>query len=125
MTALTTEQVLRLHNDLVRTFGGSAGVRDANLLDAAVQSPFQSYGGEELFPSIPQKAARLGFGLIKNHPFVDGNKRVGAHVMLVFLALNGISPRFEQRELIDVILAVASGEAGFEELLTWILDHGA
>ncbi|MFR5140974.1 MAG: type II toxin-antitoxin system death-on-curing family toxin [Acutalibacteraceae bacterium] len=74
--------------------------------------------------SIPQaKAAQLGFGLVCNHPFVDGNKRIGAHAMLVFLAVNGIELSYEQQELIDVILSVASGEIDRQGLLQWILDH--
>ena len=73
--------------------------------------------------SVQSKAAQLGFGLIRNHPFVDGNKRIGAHAMLVFLELNGIVLRYEQQELIDIILAVASGETGRQGLLQWILGH--
>ena len=73
--------------------------------------------------SLQAKAAQLGFGLVCNHPFVDGNKRIGAHAMLVFLAVNGIELCYEQQELIDVILAVASGETDRQGLLQWILDH--
>lgn len=79
-----------LHTQLIQQTGGSDGVRDYNLLDSALENPFQSFGGEELYPTIQAKAARLGYGLIKNHCMIDGNKRIGTHAMLVFLALNGI-----------------------------------
>lgn len=123
MIVLTKEQIIKLHDQLIRETGGSQGLRDDSLLDAAIHAPFQSYDGIDVFPSIQQKAARLGFGLVKNHAFVDGNKRIGAHVMLVFLALNKIELAYEQSELSDVILKIASGEYDFPELLRWILNH--
>ncbi len=123
MIVLTKEQIIMLHEHLIRETGGSPGLRDDALLDAAIHAPFQSYDGTDMFPSIQQKAARLGYGLIKNHAFVDGNKRIGAHVMLVFLALNRIDLTYKQDELSDVILKVASGEYDFPDLLQWILNH--
>ena len=89
MIRLTKKQVLMLHTQLIESTGGSDGIRDEGLLDSALESPFQSFGGEELYPSIQAKAARLCYGLVKNHAMVDGNKRIGAHTMLVFLAVNG------------------------------------
>ena len=88
-----------LHAQLIQRTGGSEGVRDYNLLDSALETPFQSFGGEELYPTIQSKAARLGYGLIKNHCMIDGNKRIGTHVMFVFLALNGIELSYTQKEL--------------------------
>ena len=85
--------------------------------------PFQTFAGKDVYPSLQQKAARLCFGLVKNHPFVDGNKRIGAHVMLVFLALNGIELQHTQTELSDVILQLAAGSLQSSELLDWILTH--
>ena len=123
MIVLSKEQVIALHAQLIEETGGVGGLRDEGLLDSALNAPFQSFGNVEPFPSIQQKAARLGYGLIMNHPFVDGNKRIGAHVMLVFLALNGIELDYTQDELADVILGVASGETGFEQLLKWIISH--
>ena len=123
MIVLSREQVVSLHAQLIAETGGFGGLRDEGLLDSALNAPFQSYGNVEPFPSIQQKAARLGYGLIMNHPFVDGNKRIGAHVMLVFLALNGIELDYTQDELADVILGVASGETGFDELLKWIIER--
>ena len=93
------------------------------MLESALNAPFRTFGNVEPFPSIQQKAARLGYGLIKNHPFVDGNKRIGAHAMLVFLALNGIELEYTQEELSDIILKVAAGECGFDDLLKWIIGH--
>ena len=123
MIVLSKEQVISLHVQLIEETGGIDGLRDEGLLDSALNAPFQSFGNVEPFPSIQQKAARLGYGLIMNHPFVDGNKRIGAHVMLVFLALNGIELDYTQDELSDAILGVASGETGFEQLLKWIISH--
>lgn len=93
------------------------------MLESAIEAPFQSFGGDELYPTIQAKAARLGYGLIKNHCMIDGNKRIGTHVMLVFLALNGIELSYTQKELYEVILQVASGELEYEDLLKWILRH--
>lgn len=123
MIRLSKEQVIRLHSHLISETGGSDGSRDECLLESAISAPFQSFGGVEAFPSVQQKAARLGFGLIKNHPFVDGNKRIGTHVMLVFLAAGRIELSYTQKELSDTIFKVAAGEYAFEDLLSWILDH--
>lgn len=87
MKRLSKEQILLLHSQLIQQTGGSEGVRDYALLESAIEAPFQSFDGDELYPTIQAKAARLGYGLIKNHCMVDGNKRIGTHVMLVFLAL--------------------------------------
>lgn len=106
MKQLSREQILMLHSQLIEEYGGSYGVRDNNLLDSALKAPFQSFGGEELYPTIQSKAARLGYGLIKNHSMIDGNKRLGTHVMLVFLALNGIELEYKQKEWITCILHI-------------------
>lgn len=106
MRKLSKEQVLMLHSQLIEETGGSDGVRDYNLLESAIESPFQSFGGGELYPTIQAKAARLGYGLIKNHCMIDGNKRIGTHAMLVFLALNGIELKYTQKELYETILDV-------------------
>ena len=123
MKRLTKEQVLMLHRELIRETGGTDGLRDEGLLDSALNAPFQSYEEMDAFPSIQQKAARLGYGLVQNHAFVDGNKRIGAHVMLVFLMLNGIDLEYTQEELSDLILQVASGEQSFEDMVKWIVNH--
>ena len=123
MIILSKEQVLKLHASLLEATGGSDGIRDEGMLDLALNNPFQSFGGKELYPSVQAKAARLCFGLVKNHAMLDGNKRLGTHVMLVFLALNGYELYYSQRELSDVILAMASGNIGEKEILQWIIEH--
>ncbi len=123
MRRLSKEQILMLHSELVRETGGSEGVRDYNLLESALETPFQSFGGNELYPTIQAKAARLGYGLIKNHCMIDENKRIGTHAMLVFLALNGIELSYTQEDLYETILDVAAGELNYEELLEWVLEH--
>ena len=123
MKKLSKEQILMLHSALIKETGGSAGVRDYNLLESAVENPFQSFDGEELYPTIQAKATRLGYGLIKNHCMLDGNKRIGTHAMLVLLALNGIELKYTQKELYETILQVADGSITYEELLKWVLEH--
>ena len=125
MRKLSKEQVLLLHTQLIEEFGGTDGVRDYNLLDSALETPFQSFAGEELYPTIQAKAARLGYGLIKNHTMLDGNKRIGAHAMLVFLALNGIEMKYTQKELYETVLSVGAGSLEYDDLLQWVLDHQA
>ena len=123
MIRLSKSQILLIHDQLISETGGSSGLRDEGMLDSALNAPFQTFGGEDVYPSLQKKAARLCFGLVKNHPFVDGNKRIGAHVMLVFLALNGIELQHSQTELSDVILQLAAGEIEVTDLLHWILAH--
>ena len=123
MKRLTKAQVLMLHRELIRQTGGTDGLLDKGLLDSALNAPFHSFDGTDAFPSIQQKGARLGYGLIQNHAFVDGNKRIGAHVMLVFLALNGIELDYTQEELSDMVLAVASGELSFDAIVKWTVEH--
>ena len=123
MRRLSKRQVLLLHEQLLSQSGGLQGIRDEGLLESALEAPFQSFCDTDAYPSLQQKAARLGYGLIKNHPFVDGNKRIGTHAMLVFLALNGVELSYSQKELSDIILAVAAGEKEYEDLLGWLLKH--
>lgn len=123
MIRLTKKQVLMLHTQLIESTGGCDGIRDEGLLDSALETPFQSFGGEELYPSIQSKAARLCYGLVKNHAMIDGNKRIGAHTILVFLVVNGYELKYTQKELSDVILDVADGKKEYEDILAWILEH--
>ena len=123
MIRLSKPQILLLHEQLIAETGGSSGLRDEGILDSALNTPFQTFAGKDVYPSLQQKAARLCFGLVKNHPFVDGNKRIGAHVMLVFLALNGIELQHTQTELSEVILQLAAGTLQSTDLLDWILSH--
>lgn len=123
MLRLTKEQVLILHAQLIKETGGCDGIRDEGLLDSALETPFQTFGGDELYPSIQSKAARLCYGLVKNHAMLDGNKRIGAHIMLIFLAVNGYELGYTQKELFYLILDVADGKQGYEDILAWILGH--
>lgn len=123
MITLTKEQVLLLHDRLIEVTGGSKGIRSEGMLESALSNPFQSFGGEELYPSIQAKAAQLCYGLVKNHAMVDGNKRLGTHIMLVFLSLNGYELAYSQQELSNTILELASGKIGTEELRQWIISH--
>lgn len=123
MIRLSRSQVLLIYDQLITETGGSSGLRDEGMLESALNAPFQTFGGEDVYPSLQQKAARLCYGLVKNHPFVDGNKRIGAHAMLVFLALNGVELNHSQAELSSIILQLATGEIEAEDLLRWILSH--
>lgn len=123
MIRLSKAQVIMIHEQLIKETGGVSGLRDEGMLESALNTPFQTFGGKDVYPSLQQKAARLCFGLVKNHPFVDGNKRIGAHAMLVFLALNGVELKHSQEELSDIILQAAAGEIETKDLLNWILLH--
>lgn len=123
MIRLTKQQVILLHQDVIAQSGGSPEIRDEGLLESALNAPFQTFAGIELYPTIIDKAAHLGYSLIKNHAFVDGNKRIGTHAMLVFLMLNGIEVAYEDEELIQLILGVAAGEISSEQLLAWLQAH--
>ena len=123
MIRLSKEQVILLHQRLIETTGGSTGIRDEGMLESALSNPFQSFGDVELYPSIQAKAAQLCFGIVKNHPMIDGNKRLGTHVMLVFMALNGYELLYTQQELSNTIHDLAAGKIGFETILQWIISH--
>ena len=123
MTVISENTALELHFAMAALTGGDVGVRDAGLLDSALNSPYQTFGGEDLYKTVEEKGARLGFSLIANHPFVDGNKRIGIFIMLVFLELNGVRIDPTDEEVIRVALAVASSEMSYEELLSWIIKN--
>ncbi len=122
MKKLSNEQILMLHSQLIEQTCGTTGVRDFNLLESATTTPFQVFGGEELYPTIQAKGTRLGYGLIKNHCMLDGNKRIGIHAMLVFLALNGIELSYTQKELYEMVLAVANGIGDYLKFVEDILN---
>lgn len=123
MKRLTKTQILKMHSLLIQETGGSDGVRDEGLLDSALNLPFQSFDGEDIYKTIQAKAARLGFSLINNHSFVDGNKRIGILAMLVSLEINGIEIICTDEELIELGLGVADGSVSYKDLLNWIIDH--
>lgn len=123
MKIITKNQIILLHDQIISETGGTRGLRDEGLLESALFTPFQVFGNKELYSSIIEKAARLGFGLVKNHAFLDGNKRIGAHAMLVFLALNEIETDYSQDDLINIIMGVASGQNDYADLLEWVRAH--
>ena len=125
MIKFSKEKVLLLHQIMAEATGGSVGVRDEGLLDSALEGAFAGFGGREFYPTKEEKGARLGYTLISNHAFVDGNKRIGVYVMLSFLEMNGIRLQCTDDELVDIGLSVASGKKKYEELLQWVLDHKA
>ncbi len=123
MIRFSKEKVLLLHKILAEATGGSVGIRDEGLLDSALEGVFAGFGDKEFYPSKEEKGARLGYTLISNHAFVDGNKRIGVYVMLSFLEMNGIRIRCTDEELVRIGLSVADGTMGYEELLQWVIEH--
>ena len=123
MIRFSQEKVLLLHQLIAQETGGDAGVRDFGLLESAPESAYQTFDGLDLFPSKEEKAAKLGFSLISNHAFVDGNKRIGMYVLLTFLEVNGIRIDPSNDEVARVGLAVASGEMDYNDLLKWVREN--
>ena len=125
MIRFSEEKVLLLHQLMVAETGGSNELRDIGLLDSALEGIFQTFGGEELYPTKEEKGARLGYTLISNHAFVDGDKRIGMYVMLTFLEVNGTHMDCTNEDVVEAGLGVASGEMNYEELLVWVKTHRA
>jgi death on curing protein len=125
MIKFSKEKVLLLHKILAEATGGSVGVRDEALLDSALESAFAGFGEREFYPTKEEKGARLGFALISNHAFVDGNKRIGVYVMLSFLEMNGIRIKCTDEEIVAIGLSTADGSMSYEELLQWVIEHKA
>ena len=125
MIRFSKEKVLLLHKLLAEATGGGVGVRDEALLDSALAAAYAGFGDREFYPSKEEKGARLGYALISNHAFVDGNKRIGVYVMLSFLEMNGIRVACTDDELVHIGLSVADGSMQYEDLLRWVIDHRA
>jgi len=123
MKKISSDQVLILHSMVIKQSGGIAGIRDNGLLDSALNSPFQSYDNEELYPSIQGKAAQLCYGIINNHPFIDGNKRIGILITLVFLKINNVFIHCQDDDIIDLGLGIASGKYNSSYIMNWIIMH--
>ena len=123
MILLTADEIIMLHSKLLKATGGLPGLRDRGLLESAVLGVNAGFENMEQYPTVEEKAARLAYALIKNHAFVDGNKRVGVLAMLMTLKLNGVVLRYTQQELIDLGLAAASGTIGYGKILEWIWRH--
>ena len=123
MIKFSKEKILLLHKILAEATGGSVGVRDEAMLDSALESAYAGFGEKEFYPTKEEKGARLGYALISNHAFLDGNKRIGIYVMLSFLEMNGVPVQCSDEDLVRVGLSVADGSMGYDELLQWVLDH--
>jgi len=123
MITLNKEQVKRLHKKMVEATGGLDGIRDDAMLDSALAIAFQTFDGVELYPSTAAKIARLTYGLVSNHPFADGNKRIGTYVMMVLLELNHIETDFTDDDVVHIGLELASGRMNDKQLLDLILER--
>lgn len=123
MRYLTFAEVLELHRRVVAETGGATALRDLGALESATAQPRASFDGNDLYPSLEEKAAALAFSLIQNHPFVDGNKRAGHAALETFLVLNGKELNADADESERIILAVASGTCGRDGFLEWIRSH--
>jgi len=119
----SVETVIAVHTELINKIGGGHGIRDENLLDMSVNSPFHTFDGDDLYPTLVEKAAHLVFSLIKNHPFLDGNKRIGVTIMIIFLKSNGIDFECTNEELANFGLGLADGSYDEQYAKKWILNH--
>lgn len=123
MIWITTEDVIRRHAQIIRTTGGLDGLRDKGALESAIAAPMQTFGGKELYPGALEKIARLGYGLARNHAFVDGNKRIGALMVQLLLKWNGYALELHNGELSDMFISIADGTSSEEALIEWIHEH--
>lgn len=123
MINLTVDEIQDLHAIIIERTGGSGGLRDMGLLESAVLSCLQTFNEEELYPTVIEKAAHLAFGLCKNHPFVDGNKRIAILSMLTTLTVNGLECEFSQNELINLGVGIAEGSLNEDKIRKWIREH--
>jgi len=123
MIKFSKEKVLLLHQLIAEETGGSVGVRDEALLESALEAAFAGFGGREFYPTKEEKGARLGYTLISNHAFVDGNKRIGMYVMLTFLEVNGVHMDCSNDDVYKMGIGVADGSICYDELLDWVRDH--
>lgn len=123
MIRFSKEKVLLLHQLMAEATGGSVGVRDNDLLESALESCFATFDGADLYPTKEEKGARLGYALISNHAFVDGNKRIGVYIMLTFLEMNGIHIDATNEDIIHIGLSVADGSMQYDDLLVWVKQH--
>lgn len=123
MIKFSKEKVLLLHQLIIQETGGDINVRDLNLLDSALESAFSTFDGKDLYPTKEEKATKIGYGLIANHAFMDGNKRIGMYVMLTFLEVNGITLSMSDQDIYEAGIAVASGTMDYNGLLQWVIEH--
>ena len=123
MIVFTKDQIIMLHEAIYKRYGGDVGVLNDGMLDSALQAPFQTFDGTELYPKTKDKIIRLAYGLIKNHSFRDGNKRIGALVLLTLLEINGYHVNASNEEFTDIIMGIAASEKDDEDLKKWVEKH--
>lgn len=120
MRSLTVAEILETYQSIMKQSGGLIGILDFGALESAIAQPYMTFDGKELYPSLPEKAATLGFSIIQNHPFADGNKRTGHAAMAMFLSMNNYIINADDDEQVEVILSVASGKLSREEFTVWL-----
>ncbi len=123
MKRISLNRILQLHTKMIITTGGDSGVRDIGLLDSALSNAFATFDGKELYKSVEEKCASICFSIINNHPFIDGNKRMGIFVMLVLLEYNDIKLNYNQEALVNLGLGTANGDYKQDHILQWIIEH--
>ncbi|MCR4437381.1 MAG: type II toxin-antitoxin system death-on-curing family toxin [Eubacteriales bacterium] len=123
MKTINLEEVLLFHKRIVQATGGSEGIRDLGLIEGSLNRAFQTFEGHDLYKDTEDKIAAITYSLIKNHGFVDGNKRIGIAVMLLLLQLNNIRIQYTQKELIELGLGIADGSIDEKGIKRWIISH--
>ena len=121
--SLTIAEVLEIYQRIMKQTGGLVAIRDFGALESALAQPYMTFGGNELYPNLAEKAAAVGFSLIQNHPFADGNKRTGHAAMAMFLAINGYMIDASIDEQTEVILSVAAGKLERDQFTKWLSNH--
>ena len=123
MNTITLEQLIKFHKKIINSTGGSDGIRDRTVLESALYKANQTFDGQDLYLGVIKKIAVTAYSLIKNHGFVDGNKRVGVAVLILLLKINGIQVKYTQQELIEIGLGTAEGKLNEEDIESWIMRH--
>ena len=117
MIYLNKNQIIKIQRQIIKEFGGISGLRDESMLDSALANPLQTFAGNDLYPDVTEKIVKLGYGIVKNHPFLDGNKRTGLHSMLILFHLNGFNIKISHEKLTSIIMNVADGSFSFQDFL--------
>ena len=123
MLILTSEEIIELHESIITLSGGAYGIRDRGLLESAIFGCQQTFGGEELYPTVIEKSARLAYAICKNHPLIDGNKRTAVISMLLTLDINEIFPTYIEEEIFKLGLDIANDKVNCEGIVSWIKSH--
>lgn len=120
MFYFSIDDIIVLHSKLIEDFGGTDGIRDRGMLESAINTPLQTFDGSDLYPFETEKLARLSYGLVMDHPFFDGNKRIAALVLDLGLSANSLELKVTDQEMIDEFIELASGKITFHEFLSWV-----